>query len=307
MLGRTPKSFRISRMEKRRYATGLMFALPCIAILAVMMLSPLVRTFVYAFSKVEFPTLQTRFIGLRNFERVLARPEIPLVLKNTAVWIVCAVLLRFALGFVSAMALSGGNRRTKAIRVLVLLPWTIPSIVAANTWRFMMQPELGLLNNLLRTLGMGALTQNWLGSPATALSSVLLAYTWSGFPFVMMMLLAGIQAIPDELYESGRIDGANARQLFFHITVPSLKTVIVSVLLLEATSGLNSFDLLFTMTGGGPGGVTEILGLLIHRLGFTTFDFGGASALSVLVIGAAFLVFLIYGPTQRARARKGGA
>jgi multiple sugar transport system permease protein len=120
----------------------------------------------------------------------------------------------------------------------------------------------------------------------------------------MMMLLAGIQGIPSELYESGRIDGANARQLFFHITIPELKSVIFAVLMLEITSGLNSFDLLFTMTSGGPGGMTEILGLLIHRLGFTNFDFGGASALSVLIIVVTFGVFLISGPAKKLRQHK---
>lgn len=296
----------ISPQRKRRYLTGFLFALPCLIILTLMMLTPLIRTFTYSFSKIQFPQLTTTFNGVKNFEKVLARPEIGKVLTNTVVWIFWAVALRFVFGFGSALLLNGSKLGTKAARLLVLLPWTIPSVVTSNTWRWMMQPELGLLNQLLRSVGLGQFAQNWLGDPNLALFSVLIAYTWSGFPFVMMMILAGLQGIPDDMYEAGRIDGANSFQLFRYITIPSLKSVLVSVLILEITSGLNSFDLLYNMTGGGPGGATEILGLLIHRIGFTNFDFGGASALSVLVIGVALIVFLFYGPTQRKKQKEGG-
>lgn len=296
--------FSISPQRRRRYLTGFLFSLPCLVILALMMFTPLLRTFEYSFSKIQFPQLTTTYNGLTNLKKVLSRPEINQVLKNTIVWIFCAVLLRFVIGFGAALMVSGSSGRIKAARLIILLPWTIPSIVTSNTWRWMMQPEMGLFNQVLRSIGMGQFAQNWLGNPDIAIFSVLVAYTWSGFPFVMMMILAGIQGISDELYEAGRIDGANSMQLFWYITIPSLKNVLVSVLILELTSGLNSFDLLFNMTGGGPGGSTEILGLLIHRIGFTNFDFGQASALSVLVILAALVVFLLYGPTQRKKERR---
>ena len=296
----------VSVQKRRRYLTGATFVLPTLLILVLMMFTPLVRTFVYSVSKIKFPALETTFIGLDNIERMFSRPEIGQVLKNTVVWIFYSVIIRFSLGFGSALLLQGSSRRLKVCRVLALLPWTIPSIVSANTWRWMFQSELGFVNTLLTKLGLSAWTQNWLGDPATAMGAVLFAYGWSGFPFVMMMLLAGIQGIPDELYESGKIDGANAWQLFLHITIPELKSVIFAVLLLEITSGLNSFDLLYTMTGGGPGGSTEILGLLIHRVGFTNFDFGGASALSVFIILVAAVLFLLSGPAKKVRGKARG-
>lgn len=295
----------VSKQRMSRYRTGFFFALPCLIILALMMLTPLMRTVVYSFSKIKFPQLTTSFYGFTNYERVLSRSEITTVMTNTLTWIFGAVVLRFVMGFSSALLFNGTRRRTKTARVLVLLPWTIPSVVAANTWRWLYQPELGLLNHLLTSANMPWLAQNWLGQPSTAMASVLVAYTWSGFPFVMMMILAGIQGIPDELYESGKIDGANGLQLFWYITLPSLKSVLLSVLMLEITSGLNSFDLLFTMTGGGPGGVTEILGLMIHRIGFTNLEFGQASALSMVVIFIALAVFLVSGPVQRKKQTGG--
>lgn len=296
---------RVSKQRMNKYRTGFFFALPCLIILALMMLTPLMRTVVYSFSKIKFPQLTTSFYGFTNYERVLSRSEITTVMTNTLTWIFGAVVLRFVMGFSSALLFNGTRKRTKTARVLVLLPWTIPSVVAANTWRWLYQPELGLLNHLLTSANMPWLAQNWLGHPSTAMASVLVAYTWSGFPFVMMMILAGIQGIPDELYESGKIDGANGLQLFWYITLPSLKNVLLAVLMLEITSGLNSFDLLFTMTGGGPGGVTEILGLMIHRIGFTNLEFGQASALSMVVIFIALAVFLVSGPVQR-KSQKGG-
>jgi multiple sugar transport system permease protein len=114
----------------------------------------------------------------------------------------------------------------------------------------------------------------------------------------MLMLLAGMQGIPEELYDAAKIDGADSFQCFRFITIPSLKSIILIILLLEIISGFNSFDLLFTMTGGGPGGSSEILGLFIYRLGFTNFDFAGASAVSTVLIGVAVLCFIFYVPSS---------
>lgn len=283
---------------KRSYLSGMLLIAPILTILVIMMLIPMIRTFQYSVSKIEFPALKTSYIGLGNFRRVFSLGYFGTVIYNTVIWILFSVISRFALGFLAALLLQSSRKAVKVIRVLVLLPWTTPSIVSANTWKWMFQADMGFINNFLKSIGLSTWAHNWLGSPTTAMGSVLLAYTWAGYPFVMMMLLAGLQSISEELYDAGKIDGANTWQLFLHITLPELKPVIISVLILEITSGLNSFDLLFTMTGGGPGGSTEILGLLIHRLGFTNFDFAGASAVSVFVMSVAVIVFLISRPLK---------
>ncbi len=132
---------------------------------------------------------------------------------------------------------------------------------------------------------------------------MLTAYTWAGYPFVMIMLLAGMQGIPEDLYDAGKIDGASSTQAFLHITLPSLRNVIVILVLLEIISGFNSFDLLYVMTAGGPGGASEILGLFIYRLGFTNFDFAGASAVSMVLIVVAIVCFLLYVPASARKRR----
>ena len=133
----------------------------------------------------------------------------------------------------------------------------------------------------------------------------MIAYSWAGFSFVMVMLIAGMRGIPEEQYEAARMDGCNSSQLFRHITLPGLRSVIFIVLILEVINGLNSFDLLFVMTGGGPGGASTILGILIYQIGFTNFDFGVASAASMVLLAVVVSGFLVYVPATA--IRKGGA
>ena len=290
--------------RQRRTRTGMLFVLPCALIMLLMMVVPLIRTVIFAFSDVKLPNFETSYAGLKNFKDVLAMPEFPDVVRNTVVWIIGTTFLRVALGFVAAFMLDGRSRLIRTLRVVALLPWTVPSIVAANSWRWMLQGDFGLINGILENIGLGALAQPWLANASTAMPTVMIAFMWSGFPFVMMMILAGIQNIPVELYESSSIDGANRFQQFLFVTLPSLKSVVVMVIVLEAINALNAFDLLFVLTGGGPGTSSEILGLMIYRLGFTLFDFSHASAASVLLIGSALICFLFYAPTQMVRRHK---
>jgi multiple sugar transport system permease protein len=290
-------------LQGKKARIGIMFALPAVIILVLMMVMPIFRTLLFSVSRVTLPSFETSFIGLANFKKVFAMEEFPAVIRNTLLWILGTVILRVLLGFVTALLMDGQSGLIRGLRVVALLPWTIPSIVAANSWRWMLRSDFGLINGLLENTGLGALAQPWLIDARTALPTVLVAYAWAGFPFVMMMFLAGLQAIPEELYESGAMDGANKFQRFVFITIPSLRSVIIMVIVLEVISAINAFDLLYVLTGGGPGTSSEILGLLIYRLGFSRFDFAGASAASTLLIIAALLCFLFYAPTQFVKKR----
>lgn len=285
-------------IQQKRARTGLKFVAPCTIVVLLMMIVPIIRTISFAFSEVTLPSFDTQFNGIRNFEKIVTLKEFPVIVKNTVVWIVGSVVLRTGMGFVAAFIMDGQGKPVKAVRLLALLPWTVPSIVSANSWRWMLQSDFGLINGMFKSVGLESWCRLWLSTAETALPSVLAAYTWAGFPFVMMMILAGLQGIPGELYESSAIDGASRIQQFFYITLPSLRSVITMVIVLEVVNAINAFDLLFVLTGGGPGTSSEILGLLIYRLGFTRFDFAGASAASTLLIGAALVCFLFYAPTQ---------
>jgi multiple sugar transport system permease protein len=261
-----------------------------------MMANPVIQTVKFSFSALTLPKFAAQFIGVENYQRVIARPEFGTVIGNTIVWIMGTVALRFLLGFWGAATMNTNLKGMGVLRFLVLLPWTIPSIVASNIWRWIFQSDFGLLNTALYQCGLKFLAHSWLSDSSTAMASVILAYAWAGFPFVMMMLLAGMQSIPEELYDAGKVDGANSWQLLRFITIPYLRAVILIVLILEIITALNAFDMLFILTGGGPGGATEILGLFVYRLGFTNYDFGGASAVSVLLLMLASSCFLVYVP-----------
>lgn len=288
----------LARIKKNRIAY--VFVVPCAVILVLMIYNPLVQTIRFSLSKVVLPSFDTVFVGLANFERAFGTRDMPQILLITGIWVFGTLALRFVLGFTAAITMDSRTSGILFFRVVALVPWTVPSIVAANLWRWLLQTDFGLVNEILRALGVHSAI-NWLGSAHTALFSVLVAYSWAGYPFVMIMVLAGMQGIPGVLYDAARIDGANAVQTFFHVTLPSLKSILVILILLEVISGFNSFDLLFVMTGGGPGIASLILGLYIYRLGFTNFDFGGAAAVSAAMLAVALVMFLFYVPTSRRR------
>jgi multiple sugar transport system permease protein len=279
------------RTQKRLAAY--LLVLPAVVLILAMTLYPVVQTLHFSVSKVQLPTFRATYVGFANFVRILADPETWPLLRRTIVWVVGTVALRMALGLGAALVFNAKVRGTVWMRVLVILPWTIPSVVGANLWRWILQTDNGVLNQTLRAWGLGSWALNWLADPALAMPAVIVAYSWSGFPFVMLLILARLQGIPEELYEAARVDGADWWQSFRHITLPSLKGVLVVSLVLEIVSGINSFDTLIIMTGGGPANATRIWGLEIYKRGFTDFNFGGASALSVLLFAGVLVLFIV--------------
>ena len=291
----------------RRKFTGMAFALPCAIVLLLMMAYPVLQTFAFSFSSIKLPFFELNFTGLDNFISAFSKPEISMVISNTIVWTVFSVLFRLLLGLGSALIMNANVKGITVLRVLALLPWTVPTIVSSNAWRWIFQSDFGVINGTLRALGLEQYALTWLASPKTALPSILLAATWAGYPFVMMMLLSAMQGLSKELYEAAMIDGANSFRLFWHITLPGIKPVLYVVLALETISAINAFDMIFVMTGGGPAGSTETFGLFIYRLAFNNFDFGAASAVSVVLILIAVLGFILYVPAQKMSRGKGGS
>jgi multiple sugar transport system permease protein len=283
---------------QRQSLTGILFVLPCVVVLIVMMAYPLLQTIVFSFSKITLPGFDLSFNGVQNFVKVFSRQEVPTIIGNTVFWTIGSVVLRMVMGMATAMVMSANVPGIRVLRVVVLIPWTIPSIVAASTWRWMLQGDFGVINGMLKAWGLQSI--NFLADANTAMPSILLANSWAGYPFVMMMLLAAMQGLPDDHYESAMIDGANAFQRFWHITIPGIKPVLLIMLALETINGINAFDMIYNMTGGGPGNATEIFGLFVYRLGFTNLDFAGASAVSVVLIALAVVFCIFYVLVNRA-------
>lgn len=305
-VGNPARKTRGSSLKAQRRNRAYLLVAPAVILIAVMMIYPIVQTIYFSFSKVQLPALRTAFIGFDNFVRIFNDPETGPLVQRTLVWIVGGVALKMALGMAAALVFNAKVRGTVWMRVLVILPWAIPSVVGANLWRWIVQTDSGVLNQTLRAWGLDSWALNWLGSPDTAMFTVIVAYSWGGFAFVMLLILARLQGLPEEINEAARVDGANWWQIFRYITLPSLTGVLAVALILEIVSGINSFDTLMIMTGGGPANATRIWGIDIYKTGFTDFNLGGAAAMSVLMFAAVIVVFVIYGGVNSRVTRRQG-
>jgi multiple sugar transport system permease protein len=295
------------RVLLQKWGPAYLLVLPATLLVLLVMLYPLIQTILFSLSTVQLPLLNTYFVGFQNFAQLFA-PESDLgpLLLRTLAWVAGTVALRFVLGFLAALIFNARVRGTTWMRVLCVLPWTVPAVVTANLWRWILQTDNGVLNQSLRQLGLGGLANNWLADPHLAQVVVMVAYSWAGFPFIMLLLLAGLGGVPEEQYEAAKMDGANWWHLFRYITLPSLRGVILIAILLEVVSAINSFDMLWIMTAGGPGDASEILSIRIYKTAFTNYNLGGAAAYSVLLFVIGLVVFIAYGFSSGRSARRRG-
>ena len=290
--------------HRKRSLQGFLFVLPCVIVMLLMMVYPLIQTIHFSFSSVKLPFFDTTNVGLKNFIRMSSKNEFGSIWFITLIYTTVSISLRLVLGFAAALIMQRTYRLKGILRVALLVPWVVPSIVAANTWRWIYNADYGLLNSFIQQFAPN-FSANWLGSSQTALIAIIITYVWQGFPFIMLMLVAGMQGIPKSYNEAAMVDGANSAQIFFHVTLPSLKDLVVILIVMEVISGFNSFDVIYTMTAGGPGTATELVGLFIYRIAFKNFDLGGASAVSLLLILIMILCFLFYVPISAVGSRKG--
>lgn len=261
--------------------------LPSLLIIAAVSLYPTLYGIGLSVREMQLtqPDLGTGFVGLAHYRTMIADEIFWIAVGNTVLWVVLAIGMELPLGLISALALNQGVRGTRAFGLLILLPWFLPTVVAANTWALMLDPRLGVINDLLVQSGLLGQPLAWFAAPMTAFLSAVVVEAWHGFPFFTLLLLAGLKGIPDVLYEAAAIDGATRIQRFWHVTLPMLRMVIVATLCLRVIGLVNSPDLMLILTGGGPGHTTEVLALYAFNTAYRHFDFGYAGALSVVMLG----------------------
>jgi len=224
------------------------------------------------------------FVGLENFRVLVQSPSFREATWTTVIFVASTTTVSLVLGLALALALNEDLSGRSLMRTLLTLPLVVPPVVAGFAWKFLLSSDVGVIGAyLFRLLGLG-----WapLGDPALAMVSVVLADTWSKTSFMFLILLAGLQAIPSELYEAARIDGAGFLVQLRQITLPLLRGVLVVALILRVLDAINTFDVIFVMTQGGPGTATQTLTILGWKTGFTYFDLGQAAALAVLMMVA---------------------
>jgi len=274
-----------------RLNTGFAFALPCLLLLLLVLGLPAIIAVANSFTPIWS---EAKTFTLDNYIRLLQDKTFWESLQVTIIFVVYTVVLHLALGLVVALALNADIRGIWLFRVIAILPWTIPDVISGLVWRFMYDPTGGIINYFLDRLGVQNPYIEWLSHPNLALPSVVFADVWRGYPFVMLILLAGLQAIPKELYEAARVDGASVLQEFRHITVPGLSRMIQVALALDVIWQFRRFGLVYNMTQGGPGNATDILPLAIYRQFFKYFNFEYASAMAVVLAVIMIVISIPY-------------
>lgn len=237
---------------------------------------------------------KTGFVGLKHYINLINDPVFRKALSNTFIWVVGGVASQFTLGLITALALNRPLRGMRVARVLVLLPWILPAVVAGHMWALMLDSRLGVLNDILLRMGIITNYRAWFAEKEIVFPAVLLVALWQAFPFFTLMLLAGLQGIPDDLYEAAAVDGASMLQQFRFITLPLLKPIIVATVILRVIGSVNSPDLLIVLTKGGPGDTTQVLSLYAFQQAYNQFNFGYAGALSVVMLAILMIFTVIY-------------
>jgi multiple sugar transport system permease protein len=243
------------------------------------------------------------FVGFQNYLELWENSQYRQVVLNSVIYTVGSVGAKLALGMTMALALNRALKGRQFFRGILLLPWIIPTVVIAITWRWLFDLFRGLINVSLLDLGVIASGVHWLGDPKLAMLSVIVANVWRGFPFFGVSLLAALQVIPEELYEAAEVDGASAAQKFCYITLPSVKGVVLIVTLLSTIWTLNDFNIVHVMTRGGPGTSTHVFATFSYELGIQAQKWGQAVAASMYSLPVlALLIILIARHLQRENA-----
>jgi len=234
-------------------------------------------------------------LTLIHYQKAFRDPVLIQTFKNTFSFVAWSLVGHFVLGLSLALALNQALPGQTFFRLMALIPWTIPDVVAGIIFRWVLNPIHGSLNPLLKMVFPSFPAEfQWLSSPTLAFPSLIFANVWRGYPLVMVMLLAGLMAIPRELYEAAEVDGAGRVKRFWHVTLPGLSTIILIALALDMVWEFRRFALVLTMTGGGPGTLTEVLSTLVYKSYFQFFTFEYASAMAILMSVVLFILSLPY-------------
>ena len=288
VVGKRAKGFNIERHMP------LLFILPCVIILLSVSVFPFIYSLWLSFNSWELGMgLPRKFVGFANYGRLFTDLRFWNSMWNMGQVLIFGVSSQFLIGLTIAMLLNRAFRARNVITTLFLLPMMIAPVVVGCNWKMIYHYTYGPLNYVLRSL---RLTEgiNWLGSMKVAMPSIIISDTWEWTPFMMIVLLAGLQTIPLELYEAARVDGASRWQLFWHITLPVLKPIIIIAVLIRTMDVFKIFDLVVLLTQGGPAGASETVSYYNYLTGFKYFNIGYAAAIAYIQLAVIIIVANIF-------------
>lgn len=282
---------------KHANRAGIYFLVPAVLIIAFVLLFPIVQTVVLSFGRNSTSIFTGyEFAGLANYQRLLKTPRFITALNNTIFFTTVTVPIELALGIMLALILNRRFHGKGLVRMAVLFPWALPTALNALMWRWMFNTEFGLFNSMLTDSGLAVERINWLGAIPTSMYAMMFVSIWKTSSFMALLLLAGLQTIPDDLYEAGSVDGTNRLSEFRYITLPLLRPAILVSVLLRTMDAMRVFELPFNLTDGGPLTSTETLSLYAYRAIFQYVNFNlGSSAILIqfIIIMSISVVYIV--------------
>lgn len=274
-------SLPVSRTRSRSLP-GFLLTLPTLLVILATVLYPIGWSFKISLSSSDDGIDNAHSIGLGNYIHVLSSSNFQTALLHTFGFVIATIIIELIIGFAAALALNRTLPGHRVFRLIYTLPLMMAPVVAGLQWRWLFTDQYGVINYILKLFGIkGPL---WLASDWGAKSAILIANVWLATPFVILVLLAGLSSLPEELYEAARLDGASSVQIFRSITLPLLRPVLLLILVVRLTDAIRVFDIVYIMTQGGPGNSTEVLSSYIYKQTFNNLQFGQGSAASFIVM-----------------------
>ena len=277
---------RISRFIDRHQSS--VFPAPAVATLCIIIVIPIAYNLYLALTKWKIGLGRPELIGIANFIEIFSDARVWNGLKIMLYFSGMSLTIEIVMGLLIALYFNREFAGEGIVQAIYIFPFAATPVAVALIWRIMLNPEIGVLNYMLRSVGLpGSL---WISDPRTVIPSLVLVDVWKWTPMITLIVLSGLKSLPLQPYEAARIDGANALQIFWYITLPLIRPVLVAALMLRSLDNLKEFDMLYTITQGGPGVASETLYLYSYKVGFEFFNFGYGSALMVIV----FLIVLFF-------------
>ncbi len=278
------------RARRRLRLLPYALALPIVLYEIALIVYPIAQGVYGSFQQIELAANSApTWVGLANYQRMLSDPEFWKVMQTTLIFTVLVIIVAIGAGLFTALLFNRDFRFRSLARAMLMLPWAFPEVPVVMIFVWILSPQFGVVNILARLLP--NLTENpqWLQVPSLAMGWVVLISSWKAFPFYSLVILAALQAVPQELYDAAKVDGASPLQLFWHITVPSISTTLELLVVLASIFSFKQFTIIYLMTGGGPSGATETIVMRIFNTAFRFYDYSYATAFGV----AGFIVSLV--------------
>ena len=291
----------------RKEWPGLMLIAPAYLLLGFTILYPTLQALWMSFHRIILtrPALGRPFIGLENYRDVVTSPHFFHSIRISVIWTGTNLGVQIVLGTLVALLIHQEFRGRSLVRGVSLIPWITPSVVAYLTWKWMYDGQFGIINSILLQLGVIERSIVWLGNMNTAMGAVIFASIWKGTPFVVLMVLASLQSIPEDLYDAAKVDGAGMFDRFRHVTLPQILPTVIIAATLTTIFTFNNFNAIWLLTTGGPLRATEVLTIYVYRQAFHSFNLGTATAAGIIIFIILYMFVMIFGRYYiKAQARK---